>query len=44
MNSCSIPVMTSAVCRAWLPDPTPRFTSGRGRPSWTKNTSDIRSS
>ena len=44
VKSCSRPVMAAAVCWAWLPEPTPRLTSGSGRPSWTKNTSDRRSS
>ena len=43
-NSRSMPTSTSAVCVACVPDPTPRLTSGLGSPSWTKNTSDIRSS
>ena len=42
--SRSMPTSTSAVCEACVPEPTPRFTSGFGSPSWTKNTSDIRSS
>ena len=44
VNSSSMPTMTSAVCLACVPDPTPRLTSGRGRPSCTKKISDMRSS
>ena len=36
--------MTSAVWTAWLPEPTPRSTSGRGILSSSKNSRDIRSS
>jgi hypothetical protein len=39
-----MPTSTSAVIVAWVPEPTPRLTSGFGSPSWTKKTSDIRSS
>ena len=33
--------MISAVCRAWEAEPTPRYTSGRGRPNSSKNSWDM---
>ena len=44
MHTASNASITRAVCTAWEPEPTPRLTSGSGRPSSSKNTLDIRSS
>ncbi len=43
-HSRSSPTIAAAVCSAWVPEPTPRFTSGAGISRSRKNTSDIRSS
>ena len=34
-------IMTRAVCSAWEPEPTSRFTSGGGNPRSLKNRSDM---
>ena len=36
--------MIAAVCSACVPDPTSRFTSGSGMPSWAKKSPDMRAS
>jgi hypothetical protein len=40
----SSPTITAPVCSAWLPEPTPRSITGRGRPSSSKKTRDMASS
>ena len=40
-STCSTPTSAFAVCSACVPEPTPRNTSGVGRPSWSRKTSDI---
>jgi hypothetical protein len=43
-NTGSKRSMISAVCAAWLPEPTSRLSSGAAIPSSSKNTCDIASS